>query len=60
MQLFWNFVQSMAVSLPCSVQNFEMIRQQTDVMDVHGFKRLEFEMSFQQIFSIAQHPWGPS
>ena len=40
--------------------SIEMIRQQTDVMDVHGFTRLEFKMSFQQIFSIAQHPWGPS
>ena len=26
-QLFWNFVQSMAVSLPCSVQNLKTIEQ---------------------------------
>ena len=26
-QSFWNFAQSTAVSLPCSVQNFKMIRQ---------------------------------
>ena len=26
-QLFWNFAQSMALSLPCSVQNFKMIGQ---------------------------------
>ena len=26
-QSFWNFAQSMAVSLPCSVQNFTMIGQ---------------------------------
>ena len=26
-QSFWNFAQSMTVSLPCSVQNFKMIEQ---------------------------------
>ena len=26
-QLFWNFAQSMAVTLPCSVQNFKIIDQ---------------------------------
>ena len=26
-QSFWNFAQNMAVTLPCSVQNFEMIGQ---------------------------------
>ena len=32
-QSLWNFAQSMAVSMPCSVQNFVMIRQQGKIYD---------------------------
>ena len=37
-QWFWNFAQGMAVSLPCSVQNFKMIGSQS-LWQIRFYKR---------------------
>ena len=44
---FWNFAQSMAVILPCSVQNFSMIRELKFKLWINTLSHyFEFGMSF--------------
>ena len=50
-QSFWNFAQSMAVSLPCSVQNFKMIGQ---------LRNNVWASRFQEIWVLVSFPWGLS
>ena len=38
-QSFWNFAQSMAVLLPCSVQNFKMIGQLKQMLGTNEFSQ---------------------
>ena len=51
----WNFAQSTAVMLPCSVQNIQNnLIIETDLMVKLDFARFEFKMGFWQISYIAK------
>ena len=55
---FWNFAQSMAVILPCSVQYFKMIGEpRKKIIGKPDFMRLEFKMSFLWISNIVTTTW---
>ena len=55
-QSFCHFALSMAVSLPCSVQNYRMIGQWQKNKDIQDFMRFEFKMSFAEISYIVTAP----
>ena len=47
-QSFWNFAQSMAVTLPCSVQNFKMIGQKKSLLLIEEFRQdLSFKTNYE-------------
>ena len=55
-QSLWNFAQSTAVILCCSVQKFKVNgTTKKDVMDVWNFVVSEIKLSFRQISYIIQH-----
>ena len=62
-QSSWNFTQSTAVSLPCSVQNFKRIGRMSQMLSwlwINEILRdLSFKISLRWIFCIAHHPWCP-
>ena len=54
-QSFWHFAQSMAAILPCSVQNFEIVGQLTQMLWVN---EISWDLSLRK--DIAQHPCSPT